>query len=37
MSITFATTNDERAQIQTLFSAVFTGIEPNAVPIAEHD
>jgi GNAT superfamily N-acetyltransferase len=37
VSITLATTNDERAQVQALFSAVFNGIEPNAVPVVEHD
>lgn len=35
--ITFANTNDERAEVQALFSAVFDGIEPNAVPVVEHD
>lgn len=37
MSIALANTNDERAQVQALFSSVFDGIEPNAVPVAEHD
>jgi GNAT superfamily N-acetyltransferase len=37
VSITFAATNQERAQVQALFSAVFTDIESNAVPVVEHD
>ncbi|NEN76778.1 GNAT family N-acetyltransferase [Nocardioides zeae] len=37
ITITIATTNDERAQVQALFSAVFVDIEPNAVPVVEHD
>lgn len=37
VSITLATTNDERADVQALFGAVFDGIEPNAVPVVEHD
>lgn len=37
MTITLAATNEERAEVQALFSRVFVGIEDNAVPVVEHD
>ena len=36
VTITLATTNEQRAEVQALFSRIFVHIEENAVPAVEH-